>query len=122
MFLEEALRALLLPIFPDRVWWDLPPDAFLRADAFIVMQSMGGVVTEYVEKITMPSHENMRVQIEIYHADRLVVAAKQREVDTALREVEWATQAFGEWVHDYNDTLKIAISRKQFGIWRAIDP
>jgi hypothetical protein len=124
MLLEEALVALLDPIFPgDRVWFDLPPDAFARTDVFAVLQSMGGQVTQYVEKDTVPSHENMRLQIEIYHADRLVVAQKQREVDTAMRTVEWdSVEPFGEWVHDYNTTLKIAISRKQFGIWRAIDP
>jgi hypothetical protein len=122
MLLEEAVIALLNPIFPLRVWWDLPPDAFARADAFAVLQSMGGVTYQYVEKDTAPSHENMRLQVEIYHADRLVVKAKQKEVDDAMREVDWPTEMFGEWVHDYNTTLKIAISRKQFGIWRAIDP
>jgi hypothetical protein len=123
MSLEEALIALLNPIFPgNRIWWNVPPDAFDRAEAFCALQRVGGEETWYVEKDTAPSHENARVQIEIYHADILVVAAKMRAVSDALRESAWATQPFGAPVDDYNDTLKLAIRRQDFGIWRAFDP
>ncbi len=110
------LTQLLNPLVTNRVYNTKVPDKNAQVYPMIVIQKVGGEDGFFIEG-AIPSHENARIQIEVWAKRSLEAEQIRRAVRKLIAESQYPTAVFGAAIQDYDDAFEVYIERQDFGIW-----
>lgn len=115
---EADFMAVLMPLVGNRVWWNTLSDGMAVSPnaPVIVLQSLPGKATQYVEKDAVPSHKNMRIQVSIL-GDELLTGPLSRLVQDTLVQSAFNVEVYGGAGGSYDQDANLVGTEQQFGVW-----
>lgn len=115
MTVEEAIRAVLLPLASGGVFFDAAD--FDTPKPYIVLTQIGGQALTYLEDV-LPDKRNARIQVNVWHESRQNAVALAHAVEQALVESQ-TLHATPEnaLMYRYDDVTQAKGTQQDFSIW-----
>lgn len=113
--IEQRTYETLMTLAGGQVYPDVAPSGTLPP--YITFQAVAGAPMSYQDR-TAPSIENIRVQVNVWHTNRMGAAALARSVEDTMRAAT-AMQADPVTGRDatYDEDAKYYGTRQDFSVW-----
>lgn len=112
--LEETLHQALQALCP-RVFPDVAPEG--TATPYVVWHQLGGMAPQYIEG-PMADRRNCLVQINVWHASRLVANQLSLEIEAALTtHPTLQASAQSALAGAYDEDVDLRGSMQDFSVW-----